>query len=66
MPRGMKKQLRKRDLQDPDAAWRDVEFWLSRPAQERIEAVEILREQHHGTSQRIKKVVQIVPLELSE
>ena len=37
----------------------NLAYWLARPAHERIEAVEVLRKQHDGTSQRLKKVVRV-------
>jgi hypothetical protein len=38
----------------------NLEYWLSRPASERLEAVQILRRQAYGDTGRIKKVVKII------
>jgi len=42
------------DLSKPD---KDLEYWLSRPPEERIAAVELLRKQHYGSSHKLEKVV---------
>ena len=38
----------------------DLEYWLSRPPEERLEAVEFLRRQVYGSSARLQRVVRIV------
>ena len=38
----------------------DLTFWLNRSAEERISAVEIIRRQHHGSSERLQRVSRIV------
>jgi len=40
----------------------DLEYWLSRPPRERVEAVEFLRRQVHGSSARLQRVVRVVQL----
>jgi hypothetical protein len=35
----------KKVVGDPDEPWR---YWLTRPIEERIDAVEVLRWEHHG------------------
>jgi hypothetical protein len=57
--RQMKMVLRKRPLHDPDAERDDVAYWLSRPLEERIEAVQILRRQFYDCSQRMQKVIRV-------
>ena len=57
----IKKVVSKRKLTDPDEDLKDLEYWLSRPPEERIEAVELLRRQFHGSAirfQRIDRVIQ--------
>jgi hypothetical protein len=56
----IKRVLAKRDLADGDAAKRDLAYWLSRPPEERIAAVEDLRRQHHGDSARLQRVVRVI------
>jgi hypothetical protein len=38
----------------------DLIFWLNHSAEERISAVEILRRQHYGSSERLQRVSRIV------
>jgi hypothetical protein len=38
----------------------DLSWWLSRPPEERIEAVEILRRQYHGNTERLQRVARII------
>jgi len=46
---------------DPDEPWR---YWLTRPIEERIDAVEELRREHYGwargTEPRLSRVFEIV------
>ena len=48
-----------RSLHDSSAC-RDVAYWLSRPAEERISAVEYLRRQHHGNSIRLQRIARVI------
>jgi hypothetical protein len=44
----------------------NIEYWLSRPPEERIEAVEILRRQVYGEdTPRLQRVVRIIKLSQS-
>ena len=47
-------------LHDRTAVKRDVEYWRSRPATERIAAVDHLREQYYGTLPRLQRVARVV------
>ncbi|HET9868893.1 MAG TPA: hypothetical protein VFR02_00130 [bacterium] len=38
----------------------DVEYWLSRPAAERIEAVELLRKERYGSSARLQGTFRVI------
>lgn len=38
----------------------DLAYWLSRPVEERLEAVEILRRRYYGTLPRMERVVRVV------
>ena len=38
----------------------DVAYWLSRPPQERLAAVEMLRRMYHGDIPRLQRVFRIV------
>lgn len=56
----IKKVVNKYSLQDSLQTERDLAYWLSRPLEERVSAVEILRRQHHGSSVRLQRVARIV------
>ncbi|MBI2422897.1 MAG: hypothetical protein HYV27_08705 [Candidatus Hydrogenedentes bacterium] len=55
----IEKVFKKLKLGD-DTAAADLEYWLSRPPEERVAAVEILRKQQYGNAGRIQRVVRIV------
>lgn len=38
----------------------DLKYWLSKSPQERIEAVEILRKQYNGNTERLQRVIRII------
>jgi len=53
----------KKVVGDPDEPWR---YWLTRPIEERIDAVEELRREHHGwvsgSEPRLPRVLEIIRL----
>ena len=55
----IKKVVKKKKMDESSSA-DDLSFWLSRTAEERISAVEILRRQHYGSSERLQRVSRIV------
>ena len=55
----MKKVVIKRKLGDSSLR-DDLAYWLNRPPDERISAVEILRRQYYGSSERLQRVSRIV------
>jgi len=52
-----KKVIKKRKLQKRET---DIGFWLSKTPQERIEAVEFLRKQFNGSSERFQTTIRII------
>jgi transcriptional regulator with XRE-family HTH domain len=38
----------------------DLTYWLSRPPAERVEAVELLRKEHYGSSNRLQRHVRVI------
>ena len=56
----IKKVVTHRDLHDRSAGAADLRYWLSRPPAERIEAVEALRREHHGSSERLQRTARVV------
>lgn len=47
-------------MEDHDEIAQNLEYWLSRPEYERVEAVEILRRQIHGDSARLQRVGRVI------
>ena len=38
----------------------DLDFWLSKSPEERVAAVDFLREQYHGSTARLQKVARVI------
>ena len=38
----------------------DLDYWLSKSPEERVAAVDFLREQYHGSSGRLQKVARVI------
>ena len=53
----IKKVVKIRDLKEKGD---DLAYWLSKPPKERIEAVEILRKQAHGNTERLQRVARVI------
>ena len=53
------KVVTKKKLSDLKNDKSDLEYWLSKTDQERIEAVEKLRRQYGGSDQRLQRVVRV-------
>jgi len=51
--------MAKRDLTESSVR-DDVAYWRSRPAPERIAAVETLRRQHHGSTARLQRSARVI------
>ena len=49
-----------RPLKDRSAEREDIEYWLSRPPGERMEAVEIMRREFHGDLPRLQRVARVI------
>jgi len=56
----IKKVVNKTSLTDRSAARRDPAYWLGRPLEERVAAVDYLRRQYHGSSTRLQRSARIV------
>ena len=56
----IKKVVKKGNLNDSLSPEADLAYWLSKSPQERIEAVEILRRQFHGSTARLQRVVKVI------
>jgi hypothetical protein len=56
----IKKVVRKSNLQNMQSAKEDLLYWLSRPEEERVAAVDYLRKQYYGTSERLQRVARVI------
>jgi len=56
----IKKVVKKMTLEEAQSPTRDLAYWLSRPPEERIEAVELLRRQVHGDSLRLERTARVI------
>jgi len=56
----VKKVVRKGRLQDSSEVKDNLAHWLSRSPSERVEAVELLRRQRHGSSARLQRVARVI------
>lgn len=50
----------KHNLEDPEAANHDLQYWLSRSHEERIEAVDTLRELFYGSTPRLQRISRVI------
>ncbi len=56
----IKKVVKKISLDNKNKNYEDVKYWLSQKPEDRIEAVEILRRQYCGNTERLQRVVKII------
>lgn len=56
----IEKVVVRRSLKDSDSSKEDLEYWLSRRPEERVEAVEFMRRVFYGDTGRIQKVVRVI------
>lgn len=55
----IKKVIAKRRIDD-SSILDDLAYWQTRSAEERISAVEIIRRQYYGSSERLQRVSRII------
>jgi len=55
-----RKTVQKHDMENYSEIRQNLEYWLSRPPEERLAAVDTLRRQYYGDSQRLQRVARIV------
>lgn len=56
----IEKIVKKGNLDDKFLKEADLEYWLNKSPQERIDAVEILRRQYNGSAARLQRIIRIV------
>jgi hypothetical protein len=54
--------IRKSNLLNSQSAKEDLLYWLSRPAEERVAAVDFLRKQYYGRTERLQRVARVINL----
>ena len=58
----MEKCVVKQKIHEGNEARENLVYWLSRPPEERLAAVDALRKQYYGTLPRLQRVVERLPL----
>jgi hypothetical protein len=56
----VEKVVIKHSVRDFDSIKEDFAYWLSKTPEERVEAVEHLRRQLHGSSERLQRTARII------
>lgn len=56
----IKKVLKIADLNDKNLISDDLKYWLSKSPEERVAAVEFLRRQYHGNTERLQRVARVI------
>ena len=53
------KVVKKMDLKKDDSIKEDLKYWLEKDPNERVSAVEYLRRQFHGNSERLQRIARV-------
>jgi len=56
----IRKTVKKQDLDKLSEIRQNLEYWLSRPPEERLATVDALRREYYGDSQRLQRVARVV------
>ena len=56
----IEKVVRKANLSDFSETEENLKYWLSRPPEERVSAVEVLRRRQHGDTLRLQRVARVI------
>jgi hypothetical protein len=59
----IQKIVKKNNVDDFSSIREDLTYWLSRPPEERVAAVEYLRRQYHGNTARLQRSARVVQRE---
>ena len=59
----IRKIVRKYDLDNYSEIRQNLEYWLSRPPEERLAAVDALRREYYGESHRLQRVARVISRE---
>jgi hypothetical protein len=55
-----RKIVQKHDMDNYSEIRLNLEYWLSRPPEERLAAVDTLRREYYGDSYRLQRVVRVI------
>ncbi len=56
----MEKAVRVKNINEKNLISDDVKYWMSRFPEEKVAAVDCLRRQFHGNSERLQRVVRVI------
>jgi len=56
----IKKVVAKSNLKDSSSIKADLEYWLSKPPEERVAAVDYLRRQYNDGGERLQRSVRVI------
>ena len=56
----IKKVIQRHELEDSSQSSNDLQYWLNRPAVERIAAVDFLRKQYIGNTKRLQRTARVI------
>lgn len=54
------KTVQKHDLDNYSEIKQNLEYWLNRPPEERLAAVDAFRREYYGDSHRLQRVVRVI------
>ena len=61
----IRKIVKKANLDKFSSIEEDLIFWLSKPPEERVAAVDLLRKQYNGNSARLQRSARVIQLKQS-
>ncbi len=56
----IKKVVCKNHLRKFQLSGNDLEYWLGRPAEERVATVDYLRNQYYGSTTRLQRIARVI------
>jgi hypothetical protein len=56
----IRKTIQKRDLDNASEIRQNLQYWLSRPPEERLAAVDALRREYYGDLHRLQRVARVI------
>jgi hypothetical protein len=56
----IQKVINRRDLHDLSPIKEDLIYWLRKTPEERVSAVDYLRKQYHGSTERLQRSVRVI------